>query len=308
MVEIQEPDIFYINSQDTISSITANRPVSIHEQRQGNILTNSQNYLLSLDRWTLKCRIPLFVASKEVKSSDNKSIYKMSFVKKSDGTTYTRQVVLTKSLYYSLKSLANDLNSTLNDLCGDASLASDLLVMSYNGGDKTFSISADASFTSSWTLSFNFPLFAIFETFEYDDEGKDITSDTYINLVDGDNKQSASTLDQFPTMEYIQIISPSLPILPEFTPSYKSTSSTEIQSENILSDFKIDNTTGTSFIKINFSSGGNHRWQQFYRSSFNSYSIVPYFRDTFGNLYEIPFTFGQGLNIKALFKSKKLIT
>ena len=308
MVEIQEPDIFYINSQDTITSINTNRPVSIHEQRQGNILTNSQNYLLSLDRWTLKCRIPLFVASKEVKNSDNQSIYKMSFVKKSDGTTYTRNIVLTKSLYYSLKTLSNEFNNTLSDLCGDASIPTDSIVFEYHGKTKTFSFTRLAAFTSAWTLSFNFPLFSIFETFEYDDEGKDIKSDTYINLLDGYNEQSASTLDQFPTMEYIQIISPSLPILPEFTPSYKSTSSTEIQSENILSDFKIDNTTGTSFIKINFSSGGNHRWQQFYRSAFNSYSIVPYFRDTFGNLYEIPFTFGQGLNIKALFKSKKLIT
>lgn len=214
-----------------------------------------------MDRWTLKCRIPLFVASVEVKASDNNSIYKMSFIKKSDGTTYTRPVVLNKSLYYSLKDLTNDFNATLNDLCSDASLSNDLVVMSYEGLTKTFTITPDSTFTTAWTLNFNFPLFAIFETFKYDDEGKNIASDTYISLIDGENEQTNSTLDQFPTMEYIQIISPSLPILPEFTPSYNSSSNTEIQSENILSDFKIDNTTGTSFIKINFSSGGNHRWQ-----------------------------------------------
>lgn len=246
----------YLNSNVIETSAIGNSSTPINKavldiKRSSPPVSNSRSWLLSMDRYALQARVPLFdpamgvfsITFKNISTSaETTQVVNFSAVSSSDG--YIHQ-------YYDFLTA---LNTALSALCTTLSIA-DVPTMSLDTSLKRFTVNTVSAFRSAYKLGFNYPLYRLFNSFP-----AERGSVNYLYLASDSVTQWTSTLEYISPVRKIQLVASGLPIKKELTPAPVGTDQVSARSEPILTDYAYFHDQLTDQITVVYNADGNHRY------------------------------------------------
>jgi len=266
-------------------------------QRSENIVNHPDEFLLSLDRYSLyRAILPVYKRTSRY----------LSFSMEAGGNLYSANVVLGSEFYFSLHDLLEEFNDALSNIMGSLNAGENTAYTApfFSFADNLWSLTTDSIFRSNVTLYFGSETYCLFNTFEF--KGFNFgNSLTFAQLVFSEGKdievQRQNTLEVFLPIAKL-LLKSDMPVLEEAVPDYNSSSNQSKSTDTILTDYVITPSDSSNLFNIEFTAQGNHRYMSLMnQDNFTSFSINAFWQDREGNQYPLLVAGGGYLDMKFQF-------
>lgn len=264
-------------------------------QRSDNIVNHPDEFLLSLDRYSLyRALLPVYKTSGR----------NVSFSMEAGGTIYSGNVAFSSEFYFSLHDLLDDFNDALTNIMNDLNTGEGTVYNApvFSFAENLWSLTTDSAFRSNVKLYFGAESYCLFNTFEFKgfDFGNALLFAQMILSKDTE-VQRQKTLEVFLPIAKL-LLKSDMPVLEEATPDYNSASNQSKSTDTILTDYVITPSDSSNLFNIEFSAQGNHRYMSMSnQDNFSSFSINAFWQDREGNQYPLLVAGGGYLDMKFQF-------
>ena len=285
-------DNVYLNVE-FINDTSTNQHIEINEDREPYVLPDPNNYYIAIDRFNIThCLFPLFEHSKTLT---------VKVIRRSDSVSDTTDLDLSASL---------DADSFLYDLAPfvtafNTALGTSVVVLGGTTGptlslDKDIKSTldftgSDANFVDDYYIELNEPLYAIFNTFPYQNI---VFQQLYFRLLTTANITTNEKCNFMP-VSHITVKTSTIPVVYEMKNSARNTI-------NMLTDFEISGRYSEIMNDVNYTSTeGQYRFHDMSSSgSFNKVNLSFHFNTYNHNEKPLYLLSGGSCSVKLYFKRK----
>jgi hypothetical protein len=270
--------------------------VIVDESREPSFLHSPEYYDISIDRFSLSsCWLPVFQSSSELVLE----LVRLSDSEKQTITLDFTDAVDAHKMMYQRSAFVTVMNAALQAACDGFALVGDAPTVSLDRstGFATLTYDGIADFSELYTLQFNEPLFAIFDTFPY----KDVLYDNDFFKLDLSGGTSVSTVEDvnLSPVDKVYIKCNSIPLATEFTPSATSSRA----SEAILTDFEFGGVNRFPLQNISYTATtGQYRFHTCLKGIFKRIRLEFYYKTYSNETFALSFLPGGSCSVKLFFK------
>lgn len=266
-------------------------------KRGSNIILNPEDYLLSIDRYSIKsCIIPVW------DSTVNPLVFTLK--DKSNGNSYSGTVTTSQQFFFTLHEVKELMNTAMSDAMTayNTGESVSLNAPTFDFSNNLWSLNTDSAFRADVDIYFNMSAYLHMNTFEFETLNPLIAGNEIGKLLLDDDiiEQRNQTMEKWIPLQNI-IVKSTLPIIDEFTGERDTNFSTA--SEPILTDFQVFPVDSSALLSVEYSASGNHRWISMSEASeLKQFRISFFWEDRFGKQYPLLLPPQDLVSMKLLFK------